>query len=156
MKLAFLFVGGEKDGWAVDVEREYAKKIGRFVPVEVVRVKPAKLARSSAAHKTQGEAAGILKAIRPDDLVVACHEHGEQVDSRAFSRTLVKLFERGRPRVAVVVGGPFGLGETVLARADWTWSFSHLTFSHPLAQAIALEQLYRALTIWKNLPYHND
>jgi 23S rRNA (pseudouridine1915-N3)-methyltransferase len=156
VRLAFLFVGGAKGEWILPVEAEYAKKIGRFAPIEIVRLKPPKLARPSATEKKAREGADILKALKPDDLVVACDERGEQVASREFSQKLVRLFERGRPRVAIVVGGPYGLSEEVLARADWRWSLSRLTFSHPLAQAVALEQAYRALTIWKGIPYHND
>ena len=156
MKLCFLFVGSSKGEWIADAEQEYLAKIARFLPTEAIRLKPAKLPRASSERKTADEAVALLKHIKPDDLVVACDERGESVDSRAFSNRLVKLLERGKPRVIFVIGGPYGLAQSVLLRADWRLSFSSLTFSHPLAQAVALEQVYRGLTIWKGLPYHND
>ena len=68
----------------------------------------------------------------------------------------MKLFERGRPRVLILVGGAFGFGPEIRERADWTWSLSPLVFNHHIAQAVVLEQTYRAFAIWKNLPYHNE
>jgi 23S rRNA (pseudouridine1915-N3)-methyltransferase len=73
-----------------------------------------------------------------------------------FSVKLVKLFERGRPRVVILIGGAFGFGSEIRERADWTWSLSSLVFNHHIAQAAVLEQVYRAFTIWKNIPYHNE
>lgn len=156
MRVRFVFVGGDKDDWLLELERNYVKKIRAFAEVEVRRIKPTKLARSASAEKSAKETEALAKAIGPEDIVIACDERGEQVDSRGFSRKLVNLLERGRPRVTIVVGGPFGIGEDVKARADWIWSFSKLTLPHPLAQAVALEQTYRAFAIWRNLPYHND
>lgn len=156
MKLAFVFVGGHKEAWLQELTDEYIKKIGYFCPVEIIRVRPSKQARASAEQKLAEESESILKAIKKDDLLVVCDERGEQLTSSKFSAKLVKLFERGKPRVVILVGGAFGFSEEVRKRADWTWSLSPLVFNHHIAQAVTLEQTYRALTIWKNIPYHNE
>lgn len=156
MKLAFVFVGGQKEHWLLQLTEEYTKKIGYFCPVEVSRVRPSKKARGSAEQKLADESADILKTIRKDDLVVVCDERGESVTSKKLSQNLVRFFERGRPRIVVVIGGAFGLSEEVRSRADWVWSLSPMIFNHHIAQAVVLEQVYRAFTIWKNLPYHNE
>ncbi|HVK61703.1 MAG TPA: 23S rRNA (pseudouridine(1915)-N(3))-methyltransferase RlmH [Bdellovibrionales bacterium] len=156
MKLAFLFVGADKEPWLNELSETYEKKLKPFVKTEIIRLKPTKLGRGASDKKLDEESASILKAIGKDDIVVLCDERGEMLDSRKFSGKLVKLFERGRPRVVFVIGGAFGFNEELRARADWTWSFSKLVFNHHIAQAVVLEQVYRAFTIWKNLPYHND
>lgn len=156
MKLAFVFVGGHKEEWLAELTAEYVKKIGYFCPVELIRIKPSRLARGSAEQKLAEETADILKVIRKDDLLVVCDEKGDQVTSKKLSDKMVKLFERGKPRVVVLIGGAFGFGSEIRERADWTWSLSQLTFNHHLAQAVVLEQVYRAFTIWKNIPYHNE
>jgi 23S rRNA (pseudouridine1915-N3)-methyltransferase len=97
-----------------------------------------------------------MRLIKKDDLVVVCDERGEALSSRRWSEKLVKLFERGRPRVVILVGGAFGFGEEIRERADWLWSLSALTLNHHVAQALVLEQTYRAFAIWRNLPYHNE
>lgn len=140
MKLAFVFVGGHKETWVVEQAEIYTKKLKPFVPTEVVRLKTD----------------NIMNALKPNDLVVLCDEKGELLTSKKFSEKLVKLFERGKSRVVFVVGGAFGASDELKKRADYTWSMSTLTFNHHFAQALAMEQVYRAFTIWKNIPYHND
>lgn len=140
MKLAFVFVGGHKEAWVVEQAETYTKKLKPFVPTEVIRLKTDT----------------ILKTLKPTDLVVLCDERGELLTSKKFSEKLVKLFERGKSRVVFVVGDAYGASDDLKARADYTWSMSTLTFNHHFAQALAMEQVYRALTIWKNVPYHNE
>jgi len=156
MKLAFVFVGGNKEEWLNELSSEYAKKLGYFCPVEIIRLRPSRSARATKEVKLAEETADLLKAIKKDDLLIVCDEKGDQVSSKQYSSKLVKLFERGRPRVVILIGGAFGFGSEIRARADWIWSLSNLTLNHHLAQAVVLEQTYRAFAIWKNLPYHNE
>jgi 23S rRNA (pseudouridine1915-N3)-methyltransferase len=57
---------------------------------------------------------------------------------------------------ALVIGGPDGLADTVLSRAERRWSLSDLTLPHPLVRVLLAEQLYRAWTITVNHPYHRE
>lgn len=156
MKLAFAFVGGHKEEWLIELADGYARKIGFFFPTDVIRIRPSRQARASAESKLADETQELLRIIKKDDLLVVCDEKGEAVSSRKLSEKLVKLFERGRPRVVILVGGAFGFGPEIRERADWTWSLSPLTLNHHIAQAVVLEQTYRSFAIWKNLPYHNE
>lgn len=156
MKLALIAIGGQKEAWLAEFSSAYEAKIGRFCDFEIIRLKPSKLERASSEAKRQAETAELLKALKKDDVVVLCDERGEAIDSRKFSGKLVKFFERGRPRVVVVIGGAYGFDEDLKKRADWIWSLSPMVLNHHLAQALVLEQIYRAFAIWKNLPYHND
>ena len=156
MKLAFVFVGGHKEAWAAELADTYTKKLKPFVPTEVIRLKPAKQERASQGQKLKEESDAILKVLQSTDLVVLCDERGETLTSKKFSEKLVKLFERGKSRVVFVIGGAFGASDELKKRADWTWSMSSLTFNHHFAQTIAMEQVFRAFTIWKNIPYHNE
>ncbi len=155
MRLALVTVGGHKEPWLLEMAGEYERKIKSFLPFEIARQKPAKLERASAEAKREAESRLILKSLRRDDVVILCDERGTALDSARFSKRLVEAFERGRPRVAVVIGGAFGANEELRLRADWVWSLSPLVLNHHVAQAVVLEQLYRALTIWRNIPYHN-
>ena len=156
MKLAFIFVGGQKEEWLMELSQDYVKKIGFFCPTEIIRLKPPKLARASSVQKLATETADILKVLKPEDLLVVCDEKGEAVTSKKFSEKMVKLFERGRPRVVFLIGGAFGFNDEIRARANWELSLSNLTYNHHIAQAVLLEQVYRGFAIWKNLPYHNE
>lgn len=156
MRLAFVFVGGGKEAWLEELTSDYLAKLKPFVSVELIRLKPSKQARESAAKKLADETAELMRVLRKDDLLILCDERGEAVTSRKFSAKLVSLFERGRPRVVIMIGGAFGFSDEIRKRADWTWSLSTMVFNHHIAQAVVLEQVYRAFAIWKNLPYHND
>lgn len=156
MKLAFVFVGGHKEPWLSEFTGEYLKKIGYFCPCEIVRIKPSRQARASADQKLAEETEAILHALKKDDIVIICDERGDAPSSKKFSDKLVKFFERGRPRVVFLIGGAFGFGNEIRERADWMWSLSSMVLNHHVAQAVVLEQVYRALTIWKNIPYHNE
>jgi 23S rRNA (pseudouridine1915-N3)-methyltransferase len=78
---------------------------------------------------------------------------GEQLSSRQLAAFLQKRAIDGR-ELCLVIGGPEGLPEAVIAAADYQWSFSKLTFPHDLAMVILLEALYRASTINAGTPYH--
>ena len=156
MKLAFIFVGGQKEEWLMDLSQDYAKKLNFFCATEIIRLKPTRFARASSAQKLDAETVDIMKALRPDDLLVVCDEKGDPVTSRKLSEKMVKLLERGRPRLVFLIGGAFGFTDDIRTRADWRLSLSNLTFNHHIAQAILLEQVYRSFAIWKNLPYHNE
>lgn len=156
MKLVFLFVGGQKEEWLNDLTATYEKKLKFFCHTEIIRVRPSRLERASKAQKLIEETQNLLKIIKKDDFLIVCDERGEALSSVKFSAKLVKSFERGKPRVVILVGGAFGFGPEIQARSDWTWSISSLVFNHHIAQAVVLEQTYRAFAIWKNLPYHNE
>lgn len=156
MKMALVTVGGQRESWLTEVSDAYQRKIGFFLPFEVVRLKPSRLERASHEVKLQVESESILKAIGPEDVVILCDERGQALDSISFSKKLVNTLERGRPRVSIVIGGAFGVNEELRSRANWQWSLSPLVLNHHVAQVVALEQIFRGLSIWKNRPYHNE
>jgi 23S rRNA (pseudouridine1915-N3)-methyltransferase len=156
MKIVFVFIGGHKEAWLTDLAQEYEKKLKPFYPTEVIRLKPSKQARASHEQKVAEETKSLLKVISPDDFLIVCDEKGDQPGSVELSKKLVKCIETGRSRLVILIGGAFGIGPEVQKLARWKWSLSNLTFNHHLAQAIVLEQVYRAMTIWKGLPYHNE
>lgn len=156
MKIAFIFVGGHKEDWLVSLSEAYEKKLKYFCPTEIVRVRPSKQERAERRQKLAEESGVLMRQIKQDDLVILCDEKGESLSSTKMSAKFVKLIERGRPRIVIIIGGAFGVSEELRERADWLWSLSNLTLNHHIAQAVVLEQTYRAFAIWKNLPYHNN
>ena len=101
----------------------------------------------------EAEARRLLKAIRPEDHVVALCIQAPMPDSVGLAEKMAQ-WQMGGRRVAFVIGGSLGLGEAVLARANERLSFSRLTFPHPLMRVILLEQLYRGERINAGERYH--
>ena len=153
-----LCVGKMKEKFYADAVKEYTKRLGGKAKVEVVEVKdePAPEGLSPAGEKAVRRAEGerLLKALSPADYVIALCIDGKTWDSLGFAGHLSELMSGGKSRIAFVIGGSIGLDERVLARSDETLSFSRFTFCHQLMRAMLLEQVYRAMKINANEPYH--
>lgn len=156
MKVVFAFVGGQKEEWLKEVTSLYLKKIGFYLSAEILQIRPSKIARGSSQQKVAEESESIKKVLRPDDFLIVCDERGEQLSSIDFSKKVVRAIESGKSRIVFLVGGAFGLSDELKNRSNLTLSLSTLVFNHHIAQAVLLEQVYRACTIWKNIPYHNE
>ena len=126
------------------------------MPVEVRGVRDAK--RSGKAELSavlQQEAQGLAKALPSRAYVLALDIKGRSIDSPGLAKLLTTLEVKGVRDLAVLIGGPFGLAQELLDRADTRLSLSRLTFTHEMARLICLEQLYRACTIRAGEPYHH-
>jgi 23S rRNA (pseudouridine1915-N3)-methyltransferase len=156
MKLVLLSIETSKQSWFTEVAGLYQKKISHYMPFEILRLKTKERSRDALDRKIEEEGEVILKSIEPSDYVIVCDEKGQLTDTKAFSKKMISAVESGKKRLVFVIGGAYGTSEAVKKRADWKWSLSPMTFNHFIAQTVALEQMYRALTIWKGVPYHNE
>jgi 23S rRNA (pseudouridine1915-N3)-methyltransferase len=157
MKLLLIYVSGQREEYSDLADETFAIKIRGLVPFECQAIKAQSAARAQSAEKKRAESGKILAALKSDDYVIAFAEKGKLArDSREFSRWLVQAIESGKKRVVFLIGGAYGFDESVLKRAAQTWSLSPLTMNHHVARVAAMEQIYRGLAIWRNLPYHND
>jgi 23S rRNA (pseudouridine1915-N3)-methyltransferase len=95
----------------------------------------------------------MVRAIPADAHVVALAEQGRALSTKDLAAKLERWAERGAP-VALLLGGPDGLGAEALARATERWSLSPLTLPHGLARVVVAEALYRAWSLLQNHPYH--
>lgn len=102
------------------------------------------------------EAELIRKNIPDGSTVILLDEHGKQFRSVEFASFLQKQMNTGKKDLVFVVGGAFGLAERLKKNADHLIALSQMTFTHQLIRLIFIEQLYRAMTILRNEPYHNE
>ena len=87
--------------------------------------------------------------------VILLDEHGREFRSIEFADYLQKKMSSGKD-LTLVIGGPYGFSEAVYTRANGKLSFSQMTFSHQMIRIMAIEQLYRAMTILRHEPYHHE
>ncbi len=111
--------------------------------------------RGSAVERTREEAGRLLKGIDRSVNVVALAEDGKAFTSRELSAELERWRQLGSD-VALLVGGPDGLADECLQRANGRWSLSRHTLPHGLVRVIVAEQVYRAWTLLSGHPYHRD
>ncbi len=146
---------GKLKGWAADGCEDYAKRLRRHFPVEIVEVTEEDMNRRSPEEALAAEGGRILKRLPPGAHVISLdRERGKQLPSEGLARRLDALGLAGRSHVAFVLGGPLGLSSEVLAQADEMWSFGEITLPHALARVVLLEQLYRAVKIQRGEKYH--
>jgi len=120
----------------------------------LIALKPA--LRGAPMQRTlEAEGKRILAALPADCIRVALDERGTLLSTMDLARRIARWREAGRD-VAFIVGGADGLAESVRKAAHLAWSLSPLTLPHGLARVVLAEQLYRAVSILHNHPYHRD
>lgn len=155
MKFVLYNLATAKEAWADEVCELYKKKISHFVPFEIQILKAKKSAREDADFKRNEESELILKNLSSDDFVVLFDERGAVCDSLQFAKKVENILGSSKKRAVFIIGGAFGVNDQVRQRADMKISLSPMVMNHLMAQAVSLEQIYRAMTIIRRIPYHN-
>ena len=151
MQVRLLVVGPTEDRLLTSLIEGYCGRISHYIPFEI-EVIP----NISGARLKQLEGEQILRRIKPSDEVVLLDEKGKEPTSQELATLLEKKMLSGAKRWTWVVGGPFGFSPEVYNAIPQRLSLSRLTFTHNMIRLLAVEQLYRALTILNNEPYHHN
>ena len=138
MKLRIVWVGKTRNPQIAKLCTEYISRIEHFLPLNIAEVK---------------ETQKILAKLDDSDRVVALDPKGNTWTSEQLAQFVQGHMNSDARRLTFVIGDYDGLTEPVKRRADIHWSLSPLTLTHDLSRVVLLEQLYRALTIIRNLPY---
>ena len=134
----------------------YSSRLVHYAPFSVKEIPELKGAGALSREQVKSrEGALLLAAVKPADTVVLLDEHGEEFSSLQFADRIRKYLLAGRDLV-FVIGGAYGFSPAVYERADAKLSLSRMTCSHQLVRTIFAEQLYRAFTILRGEPYHNE
>lgn len=141
MELEIITTHISKSSWSFQLAEEYVTKLKAFDKVRFNVIKNEKK---------------FLDKVKPGDRVICCDEHGEAFTSRQFSKKISHFRDGGVQKLIFFVGGPFGLAEDVLQRADLKLQLSRLVMNQEVALTVLMEQIFRAYTIIHNHPYHND
>lgn len=149
MNVAIVAVDKLREPYALDGCALYLERLRRYFGVSVVETR-----KETGSDAVALEGRKILARIDDDDIVWALDRAGVAMSSIDLARRISDVERSGKRRLVIAIGGPEGLDERVLARADLRWSLSPLTFLHEMARLIALEQLYRAAKIARGEPYH--
>ena len=157
MNINIVAVGSIKEKFFKDAVSEYAKRLSRYVKLNIIEVKDEKtLAMASALEEEkikEVEAERILSKL-PNGYVVALTIDGKKYSSEELAKRMEKYDILSKGNLSFVIGGSLGLHKSVIDRADEKLSFSEMTFPHQLMRVILLEQIYRAYRIRNNEPYH--
>jgi len=157
MKITLLLVGKTTEEYLNTGIAVYVKRIVHYLPFEIIELTVLKLkGKPTPAQQKEVEADIILKHLIKSDRIVLLDEKGKENNSAAFADFLNQQMNASIKNLFFVVGGPYGFSERIYSKAHSTISLSKMTFSHQLVRLVFAEQLYRALTILKNEPYHHE
>lgn len=156
MKISFWTIGKINETYVKEGVEDFTRRISRYFKVEwnVIPVpKNAGMLSEMDLKKKEGEM--ILQLLTKDDYLIALDERGKQISSEGLATFIQARANESKKQLVFLIGGAFGLDDSVLKRADYTWSLSQLVFPHQLVRLILAEQVYRACTILKNEKYHH-
>jgi 23S rRNA (pseudouridine1915-N3)-methyltransferase len=158
VNIHLICVGTLKERHWKDAADEYGKRLGKYCVLTIDEIKEARVpddpSPGEAAAAKVAECGSVLRRVKSGSHVVALDARGTALSSESFAGKLAALPHEGKSRVTFIIGGPLGLADAALARADFTLSLSKMTYPHRLARVILLEQLYRAFKIIRNEAYH--
>ena len=156
MKISFWSIGKNNEAYVKTGVTDFTQRISNYFKVEwnIIPVpKNAGMLSEMDLKKKEGEI--ILQWLGKDDYLIALDERGEQLTSESLAGFIQKRANESKKNLVFLIGGIYGLDETVLKKANYKWSLSKLTFPHQLVRLMLAEQVYRACTIIKNEKYHH-
>ena len=135
----------------------YKDRLRRLANFELLVIPDLKNTKKMSAKEIKAkEGALILKTLTNTDFVVLLDEKGKSFDSVKFANFIENKQISGIKQLSFVVGGAYGFSQEVYKRGNILLSLSAMTFSHQIIRLFFMEQIYRAFTIIKGLPYHNE
>ena len=152
MKLKVLWVGKSREPWVREAIDEYAGRIRRYCPLELIDIRDEKGAEAEEMRHRECER--LEKQIAPNAILVLLDERGEQLNSPALAAFVGKQRDCGIGELIFAIGGAYGFSEEFRRRGKLL-ALSHMTFTHQMIRPFLLEQIYRAFTILHGEPYHH-
>ena len=150
MRICFIWPGKTKDEHLRALVAEYLKRLTRFVRCEVIETRAVAGTDPASMEK---ESRRILDAIPTGSMTLLLDVKGREWGSPELADEVRRWENDSVKEVAIVIGGAEGVSAEVAARAQKRWRLSRLTLTHEMARVVAVEQLYRAYTINRGLPY---
>jgi 23S rRNA (pseudouridine1915-N3)-methyltransferase len=155
LKLKTIVVDRTRSPFLKEGESFYLKRLRRYVQMEWIEVKPAKIKKGRSDKEILAiESRSIQLKLAPKDYLVATHSTGHSFNSEELAGWLDGLSTRIGGWVTFVIGGPLGLSQDLLNQSHKILSLSRLTLTHEMARLVLLEQLYRAFTILRGGKYN--
>jgi 23S rRNA (pseudouridine1915-N3)-methyltransferase len=156
VKTVFIMTGKTNDAYLREGMAIYENRLRHYITFDTKVIPDIKKIQGISAQQQQlKEGKLLMNSITPGDTVILLDERGKELKSVDFARFLQKLMLQSNKSIVFVAGGAYGFSKELYDRANEMIALSRMTFSHQMVRLIFLEQLYRAMTILKNEPYHH-
>ncbi len=158
LNIKLICVGRLRERFYIDAFDEYVRRLSAYCKFECVELNEVKLGDKPSDKEIENalvrESAGIEKAIPKDAYVIAMCVGAKQLKSEELAQKINSLALSGRGKICFIIGGSFGMAESVKKRADMRLGMSAMTFPHHLARVMLTEQIYRSFKIIEGSRYH--
>lgn len=155
LKINIIVINKTDSSWLREGIEIYMERLKRYLKVEMKEIEIHSQSKKSKEDVLAEEASKMMNLIKSSDYVVLLDENGKTFSSEGFATWLNKKFVSVHGDIVFIIGGPYGFHASVKARSSELLSLSAMTFTHQMVRLIFSEQLYRAMTILKNEPYHH-
>jgi len=157
MKIQLWSVGKSHDPYVKEGIEDFSKRINKYFTTEWTIISPPKNAAALSEKDLKKAEAVLLSAqLQKDDYLILLDERGRTVTSPELAQFIQQRANESSKKLIFLIGGAFGVDESIAKRADFTWSLSKLVFPHMLVRLILAEQIYRACSILRNEKYHHS
>ena len=156
MKFIFCSIGKAHEEYIKQGIDDFTKRINNYFNADWLLIPSVKNAASLPEKELKREEAKqVISVLQPEDILILLDERGKQITSPQLAQLIQQKANESARRIVFLIGGAFGVDETVFKRANHTLSLSLLVFPHMLVRLIIVEQVYRACTILRNEKYHH-
>ncbi|NDV67400.1 23S rRNA (pseudouridine(1915)-N(3))-methyltransferase RlmH [Dysgonomonas sp. 25] len=157
MKIVLLAIGKTDARYFIDAIDEYRKRLEHYIPFEIQVIPDIKNTKNLTVEQQKDrEGELILKSFQAGDYLVLLDDKGKEYTSMKFAEYIERKTHTVAKRLIFAIGGPYGFSQAVYDKANEKLTLSRMTFSHQMVRLIFVEQLYRAMTILNNEPYHHE
>jgi 23S rRNA (pseudouridine1915-N3)-methyltransferase len=155
-KIRVICVGKTDKGFLLEGIKQYEKRLRRYCNFQFVIVKEANYSTLTPKTCLELEGERIEKLISPENITISCDEKGKLFSSKEFAEQFIHWSNQGSSQFDFIVGGAYGVAQSVSDNSNLTFSFSPLTLTHQMFRLVLIEQIYRAFTIIKGEQYHHS
>lgn len=158
MKYTFIMTGRPKSDNLANLYKDYLNRLKNFGNVDLLLFPEIGFKKEPTPKQIElrlnEEAKTIIETLDKSAKIILIDLHGKDIDSIVFSKEIEKIKSSGTSHIYVIVGSSYGISNLLREKAYLTLKLSSLTFTHPLALLLVMEQVYRAEMISANKTYH--
>ena len=157
MQISVYMVGKTSNNTFSQGIEEYFQRLKHYNPIKQVVIPDLKDKKSlNHLQIKEKEAAAIIQLLPKTAFIVLLDEKGAEMRSMEFASFFQKQLNKGTREIIFIIGGAYGVADTLINLVDYKLSLSKMTFTHQFIRLILFEQIYRAFSILNNEPYHNE
>ena len=149
--IKIITIGSIKEQYLRDAIEEYKKRISRYTNLEIIELKDEGLLEKEKTLNTEAEK--IERYLDPKEYIIALEIEGKEYTSEEFAEK-IRTIQIENSHITFIIGGSYGLSQSIKDKARMHLSFSKMTFPHQLFRVLLLEQIYRSYKIINNESYH--